>query len=88
MKPNPGDQLTRALITLAAQGQRPRCGDPETHWLWLSEAAGERAIAAEWCAGCPVLRACGDAAEYRGEQFGVWGGLDRTGIKQPRRSPR
>ena len=33
------DNLTKALIDLAAKGQRPRCGDYETSHLWLSEIA-------------------------------------------------
>lgn len=26
------------------------------------------------CAGCPIRQECGDAAERRGEQLGIWGG--------------
>lgn len=79
------DVLTRALLNLANRGGRPRCSDPGTHQLWLSEDAAERALAATWCAGCPVLAECRDAAAANGERFGVWGGVDRT--RKPVRQP-
>jgi hypothetical protein len=72
------DQFERALVTLAVQGQRPRCGDPEAHHYWTSEHQAERVIAADWCTGCSVLDLCRTAAYERGEQFGVWGGRDFT----------
>ena len=72
------DRLTLALIALSTQGKRPRCGDPETHHYWLSDEQDERAAAATWCSGCPILEACGEAAEEKREKFGVWAGVDRT----------
>lgn len=75
--------LTRALLTLASRGERPRCGDPLTHDYWLSEDPAERALAATWCGGCPVLTECRDAATANGEKFGVWGGIDQTRSKVP-----
>lgn len=73
-----GQALNAALVRLAAQGVRPRCGEYGSHPLWLSEKPEERALAASWCTGCPVLVECGQAgAEYRAN-FGVWGGRDRT----------
>jgi hypothetical protein len=44
----------------------------------LQEHAAHRAIAVKWCKGCPVLELCSQAAEERGERFGVWGGVDRA----------
>ena len=70
--------FTRALVDLAARGLRTHCSDAETHHLWLSEEAHERAVAARLCRGCPALTECGEAAEARRERFGVWGGRDRT----------
>jgi hypothetical protein len=29
------DRLTTALIAMAAEGLRPHCSDPESHWMWL-----------------------------------------------------
>lgn len=58
------EQLTRALVELATQGRRPRCGEPGGHELW--------------CTGCPVLVECGAAADEHDERFGVFGGTDRT----------
>jgi hypothetical protein len=39
------DQLTLALLGLAARGERTHCSDPTTHHLWLSEHEVERAAA-------------------------------------------
>ncbi len=46
--------------------------------MWLSDDASDRAQAASWCVGCPVLVECGAAADEHGERFGTWGGTDRT----------
>jgi hypothetical protein len=72
-----GDQLTRALLEVAAEGLRPHCSDAGS-WMWLSEDAAARAEAARRCVGCPVYDPCGQAAEARQEKFGTWGGRDRT----------
>lgn len=71
------DQLDRALVALAAEGQRPPCGQtvPSLH---LSEDRDERARAVQACTACPVIAACRDAADEGDERFGVWGGVDRT----------
>lgn len=84
----PAEQLTRALVDLATQGRRPRCGDPVTRDCWTSEDKRERQLAAGWCTGCPVLLQCRAAAEEMGETFGVWGGLDvGKGGRTPRAAP-
>ena len=70
------DALTRRLIDLASQGQRPRCGDSETAHLWLSEYEGERKQAALMCSGCPILEPCDAVGQY--QRFGTWSGIDRT----------
>jgi hypothetical protein len=72
------EQLTRALVDLATEGRRPRCGEPGGHELWCSDDAADRAQAARWCTGCPVLDECGAAADEHDERFGVFGGVDRT----------
>lgn len=69
------DDLDRALLDLAADGRRPRCGEPADHLLWTSESADERARAAGLCVGCPVLQECAQAAEEEHALF-VWGGVD------------
>ncbi|HEX8509731.1 MAG TPA: WhiB family transcriptional regulator [Propionibacteriaceae bacterium] len=79
------EALTLALVTMASRGQRPRCGDPVTGEMWLSDISEERSTAAGWCAGCPVLVECGQAAAATGEAFGVWGGVDRTPKPQRQR---
>ncbi len=80
------EQLTRAMVSLAAHGRRPRCGEPGGHELWLSDDAADRAQAARWCAGCPVLDECGAAADEHDEKHGVWAGVDRTPPPAKRKS--
>jgi hypothetical protein len=72
------DKLTVALLTIASQGIRTNCSDPETHHYWTSEHPPERRLAARACHGCPVLVECGEAAEANDERHGVWAGVDRT----------
>jgi len=71
------EQLTRRLVDLATQGRRPRCGEPGGHELWTSDDAIDRALAARWRDGCPVLVECGAAADELKATY-VWGGVDRT----------
>lgn len=70
--------LNSALVRLAADGVRPRCGEPDAHQLFLSEDPAERALAATWCTGCPLLAECAEAGAATRANFGVWGGRDRT----------
>jgi hypothetical protein len=70
------EKLTRALITLAARGGRPRCGDFETAWMWLDDDPHIRAQAALQCRGCPLLQPCDEVGQH--QRFGVWSGIDRT----------
>jgi hypothetical protein len=70
------DKLTIALLTIASQGLRTNCSDPETHHYWLSEYRAERRLAVRACRGCPVLVECGDVGRH--QTFGVFGGVDRT----------
>lgn len=72
-------QPARAALdrALAATG-RPACAaEPEA---WLSDDPEDRELAAMYCPGCPVLREC--RAVGRTEDFGVWGGEDRTPISK------
>jgi len=80
------EQLTRRLVDLATQGRRPRCGEPGGHELWTSDDADDRAQAASWCTGCPVLDECAAAADEHDERFGVFGGTDRTPPPAKRKS--
>jgi hypothetical protein len=70
------DRLTQALFRLAAKGQRPRCGDYETSWMWLDEDPHNRAHAAAMCSGCPVFDPCDEVGQH--QRFGTWAGVDRT----------
>lgn len=80
------EALTRRLVDLATEGRRPRCGEAGGHELWCSDDATDRAQAASWCLGCPVLVECGAAADEHGERFGVFGGTDRTVVtSRPKR---
>jgi hypothetical protein len=71
-----GDALTRALIDLASRGGRPRCGDSETSYLWLSDHDSDRKQAAIMCRGCPVFDPCDEVGQH--QRFGTWAGADRT----------
>lgn len=71
------DRLDRALLDLAADGRRPRCGEPDDHGLWTSDDRAERARAARLCAACPILRACAEAAEEERDTWTTRGGVDR-----------
>ena len=82
------DQLTAALLSLADPGASdPRCGDPVDHFLWLSDDPTNGRFAAEWCVGRPILAECAASADAHGEQFGVFGGTDRTKITKAGRPP-
>ena len=71
-----GERLTRALIDAAARGVRPRCGDYETSYLWLSELEHERQRAARLCADCVVIAECDEVGKH--QRFGTWAGVDRS----------
>jgi hypothetical protein len=70
------DNLTKALLNLAARGGRPRCGDYETSWMWLDDDPHIRAQAAAMCSGCPLLQPCDEVGQH--QRFGTWGGRDVT----------
>ena len=70
--------LDRGLLRMAADGRKPRCGEPGNHAVWLSDDPRLRALAARWCSGCPVLAECGAAALEAQVTFGVWAGADLT----------
>lgn len=46
--------------------------DPE---IFFPEKGGGTHDAKRVCAGCPVIRECGEYALKHNERFGVWGGL-------------
>ena len=80
----PGQALTDALLKMADEGQRPRCGDWNDNNPWLAEDPRLRALAAWWCDGCPIVAACAQAGKEMKVSFGVWGGQDLT--KQGRKA--
>lgn len=47
-----------ALTTWAADGFRPRCGDAETHDIFVSDQHEHQQLAARWCAACPLRAPC------------------------------
>lgn len=72
------DRFDRALVDMAAEGRRPRCGEHADRDLWTSDDRDERRRAAQLCARCPLLRPCAEAAEEMEERWHVFGGVDRT----------
>lgn len=89
----PGGMPGRALIRTSNAGA-PRLADPAcagqpTEMFFPDSDAGSDAARAV-CATCPVRTraACLEAAEARGERFGVWGGVDfETRTRKRARSP-
>ena len=77
------DQLTLALLAMAARGERTHCSDSASRHLWLSDHEAERQVVVLLSDHCPVLTVCRDTAHQRGERRGVWGGHDFT--KRPRK---
>lgn len=71
--------LTTVLDTLAGEGRVWPCSG--NGWLWTSDDRKDRERAAQYCQGCPALVACGQEADARGEEHGVWGGVDREARK-------
>lgn len=45
---------------------------------WISPDAASIEYAERRCAGCPVIRQCGDYADAGRERTGVWGGQSKT----------
>lgn len=83
--PSPRAELDLELVRMASRGERPRCGEPSTGGnLWLSDDAEDRARAVVLCGPCPLLMACGAAADATGERFGVFGGVDRGAAARER----
>lgn len=78
-RPRPGiasKALTAALLDLAQRRQHPRCAEPATRHLWLSDRTEERDEARRHCAGCPILTPCLDAAIEEDERWAVRGACD------------
>lgn len=78
-RPRPGiasKALTAALLDLAQRRQHPRCAEPATRHLWLSDRTEERDEARRHCAGCPILIPCLEAAIEEDERWAVRGACD------------
>lgn len=71
------EALDAALVTMAAEGLRPRCAEHTDRNLWTSEDADDRDEAARLCGPCPVLELCGAAADEERDVHTVRGGIDR-----------
>ena len=76
--------LDGALLRLTESGRSTPCQhDPEP---WHADDKPTRDEAATACTFCPVRRQCSMYADAQREDFGVWGGTDRT--PRPRRNPK
>ena len=53
---------------------------------WIDDDVTIRAEAAEECSGCSIISQCAAAGAL--EQFGVWGGIDRTPVAAARLTAR
>lgn len=67
--------LTRAIDDFeeAKEHVKGNCYQRPEQWMDWDEPP-TREQAAQWCSGCPLLRACGNYALAAGEWHGVWGG--------------
>lgn len=68
--------LDMALVSMAAEGSRPRCAEGTDRNWWTSENADERAHAARLCGKCPAYSECAAVAEEEQPVWGVWAGVD------------
>lgn len=73
----PSDEtLTQAIRDFeeAQENVDAKCKDKPEQWTdWEEPPTREQAVTL--CAGCPLLRACGNYAISAQEQHGVWGGF-------------
>lgn len=74
---DPREVLDLALRAVLDAGNRPPCAGEDIE-RWTSDEPAERAHATQLCQRCPVIRECAAAADSSDENFGVWGGRDRT----------
>lgn len=79
------DALHEALTAALGDRKRIPCRESGRTALWTSEAAKDRATAAEACGGCPILDPCAEAGQF--EPFGTWGGRDVTQRPGKARTP-
>lgn len=71
------DRFDRALLDMAARGEKPRCAWPDIGPWFTSDDPTDRARAARRCHGCPVFEECGAAADEERDVWTVRGGIDR-----------
>lgn len=67
--------LRVALRDLSDRGGRTPCGGRDE---WTGDDPSDRAYAVAACRFCPILAACGTAADEIVPRWGVWAGRDRT----------
>lgn len=48
---------------------------------WFSRRAGDIEVTVAICGECPVMTTCRREAIERGENYGVWGGLDEQALR-------
>ncbi|MGZ4531934.1 MAG: hypothetical protein ACXVXP_06245 [Mycobacteriaceae bacterium] len=84
-----GERLTAALLDLAERDQHTPCMGRRSA-RWTSDKSDDLTWAAFHCIamGCPLLQACGAAADERDERHHVWGGVDRGAARARDRGPR
>ena len=70
------DPLARAACT----------NRPDLNWFADTTVEAKRAIAV--CRTCPVSKPCCEEADRRKEQWGIWGGVNRSGRTAARREQR
>ena len=69
--------LCSALDSLADEGRQTLCQQWPDQWAADATPTARRE-AAEACGYCPALALCAAYAEAANENYGVWGGIDRS----------
>jgi WhiB family transcriptional regulator, redox-sensing transcriptional regulator len=65
-------------LTRSYWQDRGACVDQGTQaWFVRNEGSHSAEAAKQICGGCPVRRDCLASALLFGEEYGIWGGLDR-----------
>lgn len=69
--------MTTTYEPPVVDNNRAACKDKPTEWFFLPDPKD----ALECCRGCPQSQACCEAADRNEEEWGVWGGVQRSAAR-------
>ena len=67
-------------VTIREASGRPSCVG-RAAWFFSDKDRDERR-ALELCGGCATVLSCGQDAIARGEQYGIWGGMNEAQLRR------